>query len=48
MDGLERVRLCIVPRCIGSWEADDLVRSTCGAGGYIASTEGEGAEYCQY
>lgn len=28
--------------------ADGLIRSTCGAGGGIASTEGEGAEYCQY
>lgn len=28
--------------------ADGLIRSACGAGGGIASPEGEGAEYCQY
>lgn len=28
--------------------ADGSIRSACGAGGGIASTEGEGAEYCQY
>lgn len=48
MGGLERVRLCIVSRCICSWKIDDLEHSTCGAGGDIASTKGEGAEYCQY